>query len=76
MQSTPNKKWPGITIRLDEHSRDLTAFDFLAVDVRNNSDQEIAFAMRVESVDGEKQTDTKTEQQALAPGEQQTIRLL
>ena len=75
MESKPNQDWPGITLRLDEHSRDLSAFDFLAVDVRNCSDKEIAFAMRVDSVDSEKHTDTKTEQQTLAPGEQRTVRL-
>jgi hypothetical protein len=75
MESTCNKDWPGITIRLDEHSRDLSAFDFLAVDVRNNSDREVAFAMRVDSVDDKTQTDTKTEQQALAPDQQKTVRL-
>lgn len=75
MESSPNQDWPGITLRLDEHSRDLSAFDFLAVDVRNNSDREIAVAMRVDSVDGRQQTDTKTKQQTLAPGEQRTVRL-
>lgn len=75
MESTPDRDWPGITLRLDERLRDLSAFDALAVDVRNTSDREVAFAMRVDSVDGEQQTDTKTEQQTLAPGEQKTIRL-
>ena len=75
MESQPDQDWPGITLRLDEDSRDLSAFDSLAVDVRNCSDKEIAFAMRVDSIDSEQHTDTKTEQQTLAPGEQQTVRL-
>ncbi|MCC7337568.1 MAG: beta-galactosidase [Pirellulaceae bacterium] len=75
MESTPNQDWPGITLRLGKQSRDLSPFDYLAVDVRNTSDREVAFAMRVDSVDGEQRTDTKTEQQTLAPGELQTVRL-
>ena len=75
MESTPNQDWPGITLRLGKQSRELSPFDYLAVDVRNTSDREVAFAMRVDSVDGEQRTDTKTEQQTLAPGELQTVRL-
>ena len=75
MKSKPNQDWPGITLSLDNSSHDFSAFDFLAVDVRNCGDQQVAFAMRVDSVDAEHRTDTKTEQRTLAPGEQQTVRL-
>jgi len=58
----------------------MSAFGFLAVDVRNCGDREIVFAMRVDSVnvdsvDLKKHTNTKTEQVTLAPGQQQTVRL-
>lgn len=75
LKSAPNKDWPGITIRLDEHARDLSAFEFIAVDVRNRSDKPVVFAMRVDSVDGEQHSATKTSQRTLAPGQQQTVRV-
>ncbi len=75
MESQPNQDWPGITLPLDGSSRDLSAFETLAVDVRNAGDQEVVFAMRVDSIDGERRTDTKTEQQTIAPGERCTLRL-
>ncbi|TWU36154.1 beta-galactosidase [Novipirellula artificiosorum] len=74
MSAGHDYRWPGITITLEGDNRNLSKYGFVAVDVHNVGPKSVGFAVRVDSLDADLESDSLTENQTLAAGETRTVR--
>ncbi len=68
-------KWPGITVRPVEETWDLSAFEYLAVDVKNVGDRQVRIGLRADSVDAAGERATLQKVSELASGEERRLQL-
>ncbi|HUT09020.1 MAG TPA: beta-agarase [Thermoguttaceae bacterium] len=67
--------WPGITLKAPEGRWDLSAFEFLAIDVKNVGTDEVGVSCRVDNPGADGSKNCVTERIELKPGEKQTLRV-
>jgi len=67
--SAHNHQWPGITLQAPRGHWDLSAFDYLALDVRNAGDNEVTVCCRVDNPGADGIRDCNTESITLTPGQ-------
>jgi len=67
--------WPGITLKAPEGRWDLSAFEYLAMDVKNVGSQKIGVSCRVDNPGADGSRNCITRRIELAPGEEGTLRV-
>jgi hypothetical protein len=74
--STGHKSsWPGVTLKAPGGFWDLSAFEFVAVEVANDGSQNMEVRCRVDNVGADGKTNCVTGRTSLKPGQQTTLRV-